>query len=127
MLSPVRVYLLRNEIEVFHKLWENRHDIVSPISGTIANNKALQIHMHAIIFWESVPHIVLFIVLVDLPSQVWSVNATIAFTRNEESVVVSGTTITKLWELLEKFLECSIGIFRLNHVIIVHVLLLCSP
>lgn len=77
MLGPVPVYIIWDQIEVFHELGENWLDIEGPISGTIANDEALQIHFDSRVT-EFVPLIIHFVVLVDLPSQVRGVNAAVA-------------------------------------------------
>lgn len=102
---------VRNEIEATSGLWNNWGIVIFPFGGTIANDETLEV-----ITIFSFFHLVLFVVLVDLPSEIWSINTSIGLTSHKEVVVFV------FWELDVPLLESFESIFRDTHVVMFHVL-----
>jgi hypothetical protein len=93
--------LSRNQVEVEHGLWEAWRHIDVPVSGTVSNHEAFEVDLR---FSRGV------IVHVDLPGEVWNVDATIALSRNVKRVRQS------LWETIkpiEKGDHCILGLLKI--------------
>jgi len=69
-----------NKIELIDNIWEAREHIVFPISRTIANDETLDvISCFVLDLGDNV-------MLVDLPCEIWGIDTTITFTRDEKWV-----------------------------------------
>jgi hypothetical protein len=98
LLEVVEEALL-DDLEVGEGLRERGPDIVAPVGGTIADHGASEVdldHLRA--------ELGLQVVLIDLPGEIWHVDASIGLTRDEDFV------LEVLGELGEEFLDGFEGI-----------------
>lgn len=77
--GPVLVDALRDQIEVLDDIDEGGLNIEAPVGGAVANDEALEVHLHDISV-EEFPHLVHLVMLIDLPCQVRRIYSTIALT-----------------------------------------------
>jgi len=78
VVSIVLMNTFWNKVEILDNIWEAGHDIICPVSGTVADNETFQIDRHRIVVTR--PNLGELIILVNLPGQVRRVNATITLT-----------------------------------------------
>jgi hypothetical protein len=81
-------HLWRNDVEISDCSREARLNINIPVCRSITNHHTGEVHFKSVTLKSG-----LLIVLIDLPSEVWNINSTVAFTRDEQLI----------WEILWEF------------------------
>lgn len=98
--------LLWDHVEIEDSIWECWPHIEFPISGTISYHSSVKINVSECWVVHSSQ-----VVLVNLPSKVWSVNTSVTLSRYPQFVAL------KLWELRVPVLKSVKCILRLRHII----------
>jgi len=77
-----------NHVETTKCLWQGGFCIVFPVGHTVAHHKTFQVnHWQSSVTFDIIHYFSLEVKLINLPRKVWDVDAAIALSRDEQTIV----------------------------------------